>query len=441
MGLADKQQSAWQNRIVGYGTKPADQFEAHPRNWRKHPQSQRDALASSLNGVGWVGAVIENVRTGHVLDGHERIWQALERNEDVPYLQVDVSEDEELLVLATFDPITQMAVTDAEMLEGLLADLRTSELVQDDDALDALLASIASERGMAYAASEVADDPGPQIDRAEELREQWGTERGQVWEIPSKSVPGCSHRLMCGDSTSAEDVGRLMAGEKAVCMWTDPPYGVNYVGKTKDALTIQNDGSDGLPALLKNAFANAGRVLLGGAPFYVAHPAGAQQLTFLQVVSDLGWKIHEQLVWVKDSMVLGHSDYHYMHEPILYGWTPGEGRPGRGDHAGTRWYGNNSQVSVFEIPRPKRSEDHPTMKPPELVEMMLRNSTRQGEVVYEPFSGSGTTIVACERLGRSCRAVEVDPAYVAVTLQRLSDMGLEPRRANEVSTDALEVLG
>ena len=235
---------------------------------------------------------------------------------------------------------------------------------------------------------------------------------------------------MCGDSTDEADVNCLMNGEVAACMWTDPPYGVSYVGKTKDALTIENDGAAGLPDLLYAAFKNADQVLMGGAPFYIAHPPGAQQLVFLQTVVDVGWVIHEQLVWVKDSMVLGHSDYHYKHEPVLYGWTPGEGRPGRGAHDGTHWYGDNSQVSVFEIPRPKRSEEHPTMKPPELVEAMLKNSTRRADLVYEPFSGSGTTIVACERLGRRCRAIELDPAYVAVTLQRLAEMGLTPRRVD-----------
>lgn len=157
---------AWRNRIVGYGTKAADQFEAHPRNWRTHPQPQREALAASLNGVGWVGAVIENVRTGHVLDGHERIWQALEHNAEVPYLQVDVSEDEELLVLATFDPITQMALTDADMLAGILADLGTSELVQDDEGLEDLLRSIGAEAGvMPPDFAPVGADEQPRLDQ------------------------------------------------------------------------------------------------------------------------------------------------------------------------------------------------------------------------------------------------------------------------------------
>lgn len=269
-------------------------------------------------------------------------------------------------------------------------------------------------------ADEAPEDVEPQIDKAEELRVKWGVETGQLWQLGE-------HRLVCGDCTDKAVVDKVMQGERASCMWTDPPYGVDYVGKTKDALTIENDGADGLESLLLDSFSIANDALESGAPYYVAHPAGALQVTFLTSVLAIGWKIHEQLVWVKDSMVLGHSDYHYKHEPILYGWTSGEGRSGRGKHDGSRWYGDNSQVSVFEIPRPKRNSEHPTMKPPELVEACLQNSTQIDGIVYEPFSGSGTTLIACERLGRKCRAVEISPAYVAVAIQRWVDVtGKEP---------------
>jgi DNA modification methylase len=253
------------------------------------------------------------------------------------------------------------------------------------------------------------------MDEGAALREKWGVETGQVWLLGE-------HRLMCGDSTKAEDVARLMGGEKASCMWTDPPYGVGYVGKTKDALTMQNDGAGNLSELLMAALTNADKILIGSAPFYIAHPAGALQVVFLRVVEAIGWRIHEQLIWVKDSMVLGHSDYHYKHEPILYGWTSGGGRAGRGNHEGSHWYGDNSRVTVFEIPRPKASEEHPTMKPVELVEAHVGNSSRIDEVIYDPFLGSGTTIIACERLGRKCRAIEISPAYCAVAIQRWAEM-------------------
>jgi DNA modification methylase len=256
-------------------------------------------------------------------------------------------------------------------------------------------------------------DAEPQVDRAAELLEKWGVQPGDLRQIGD-------HRLICGDCTDAATAERVMGGEKAVCMWTDPPYGVEYVGKTKDALTIENDGADSLPQLLAGAYSSANSVLTDGAPVYVAHPPGALQFVFGKAFLDIGWKFHEEIVWVKDSMVLGHSDYHLQHEGIHYGWK-GSNR---------FWYGDRNKVSVLPIDRPKRSADHPTMKPPELVETCLQNSTQQEDIVFEPFSGSGTTLVACENLGRKCRAIEISPAYVAVALERMAQAfpALEIRR-------------
>lgn len=206
------------------------------------------------------------------------------------------------------------------------------------------------------------------------------------------------------------------------CMWSDPPYGVNYVGKTKDALTIENDGSEDLPSLLDRCFSVADSVLMDGAPIYIAHPAGVLSLIFGQKFVEAGWKFHETLVWIKNSMVLGHSDYHYKHEPIIYGWK-GSNR---------KWYAGRDQVSTLEYDRPQRSELHPTMKPIDLVIHCINNSTRKNDLVYEPFCGSGTTLLACENTNRKCRSVELSPDYCAVILQRFKDAtGKEPVRINE----------
>jgi DNA modification methylase len=264
-------------------------------------------------------------------------------------------------------------------------------------------------------------DAEPQISRADELAKEWNVKAGQLWELGD-------HRLLCGDSMSSSDVSKCMGSDVADMMWTDPPYGVSYVGGTKDALTIQNDGADDLDHLLAGAFGCASDVLKDGAAIYVSHPACANSVVFGVAFIAAGWRLHETLVWAKDSMVLGHSDYHYKHEPILFGYKAGGGRRGRG---GEGWYGDNSQTSVFEVPRPSRSEDHPTMKPVALVEIMIRNSSARGHVVYEPFSGSGTTLIACEQLGRKCRAIEISPGYVAVALQRFKDAtGKEPNLVN-----------
>jgi DNA modification methylase len=233
--------------------------------------------------------------------------------------------------------------------------------------------------------------------------------RGDLWLLGD-------HRLLCGDSTDPHDVGIVMAGERASCVWTDPPYGVNYEGGTTQKLTIKNDSPAGLRGLLSASFAALDAVLPPGAAIYVCHPAGQLSLVFGDCFVAQGWRLHQSLIWVKDALVLGRSDYHYRHEPILFGYKPGEsGRRGRG---GNGWYGDNSQSSVFEIPRPRVNAEHPTSKPVALIEPMLRNSSRTGDVVADFFLGSGSVLIAAEKLGRRCFGIELDPRYVDVAVRR-----------------------
>lgn len=247
------------------------------------------------------------------------------------------------------------------------------------------------------------------------------TRPGDLWILGS-------HRLLCGDATSASDMARLMGKERADLLWTDPPYGVDYTGKTARRLKIAGDSRTGLATLLEGAFARAGEVLKEGAPLYVAHPAGAASAVFLNAFAAQGWRLHQNLVWVKDAPVLGHADYHYRHEPIAYGYTPGGGRRGRG---AVGWYGGNAQDSVIEVPRPHASTEHPTMKPVELIRRCLANSSREGERVLDPFCGSGSTVAACELYGRRCCAMEIDPVYCDVAVTRWE--GLTGERARKAS--------
>jgi len=229
------------------------------------------------------------------------------------------------------------------------------------------------------------------------------------------------HRLLCGDARNAAELATLLRGEIAEVVWTDPPYGLDYQGKTKRALRIENDDPEGLAALLRDAFAAIDTVLAPGGRFYIASPGGLRGLTFREAVVETGWLLHQSLVWVKQAPVLGHADYHHQHEDILYGWKPGAGRPGRGRHRGSRWYGDNAQTTVFWVDRPTRSEAHPTIKPVALIEAMLSNSSRRGDLVLDPFAGSGSTLIACERLGRRCVAVEIDPGYCDVIRRRYQE--------------------
>ncbi len=258
------------------------------------------------------------------------------------------------------------------------------------------------------------------LDRLEQPRPL--TDPDAVPPLPADPISGTGdlwlldrHRVLCGDSTNADDIARAMAGQQARCVWTDPPYGVDYMGGTTARLTIENDRAEGLDELLKAAFAAVDPVLADGAAIYVAHPAGVLSLTFGQRFVEQGWRLHQTLVWVKDTLVPGHSDYHYRHEPVLFGYKPAQGRRGRGARG---WYGGNDATSVFEVPRPKASPDHPTAKPVALIAAMLRNSSRTDDVVIDPFFGSGSTLIACEQLGRRCVGVEVDPRYVDVAVRR-----------------------
>jgi DNA modification methylase len=173
-----------------------------------------------------------------------------------------------------------------------------------------------------------------------------------------------------------------------------------------------------LPALLRAAFAVADTALAPSGRFYVAAPAGPQGSEFRLALQGVGWHFHQALVWVKHAIVLGHSDYQFQHEDILYGWKPGPGRPGRGRHKGSRWQGGNNQSSVFFFDRPARSEQHPTMKPVGLIAAQLRNSSRRDDLVLDPFAGSGSTLIACEELGRRCYAIEIDPRYCDLIRRR-----------------------
>jgi DNA modification methylase len=392
--------AGWINRIVGHSDEDPKTLIANEHNWRLHDRAQQRALVGALREVGWVAPVTVNRRSSHIVDGHLRVELALSRNEPtVPVTFVDLSESEERLVLSSLDPIGAMATADRDKLAELLRDLTPTE-----EGLQNLLTELADRNGIRRLGLVEPDDLPPEPEQTEIY-----VQPGELWLLGD-------HRVLCGDSSNPADVARLMAGELAECLWTDPPYGIEYVGKTADQLTIQNDGAGGSDAVILGAFRAA--PLAPSARFYIAAPAGPRHIAFHEAILAVGWRLHQELVWSKGSIVLGHSDYHYAHEPLLYGYVPGPGRPGRGRHDGTRWYGDHAQSSVLEYPKPAASLDHPTMKPVGLVGQCLANSTTRGDLIYDSFLGSGTTLIAAEQLGRRCYSVEIEPAYVQVAIQR-----------------------
>jgi len=275
---------------------------------------------------------------------------------------------------------------------------------------------------------EPAEDPGGQVDKAQELQEKWGVVRGDVWEIPSASVPGKSHRVMCGDSTSEADVGRLMGGERAGLVWTDPPYGVSYSGRGQSTThqVIENDDLDPveLRAFLACAFKAWDKAMADGCVVYVCHadrPRGTRP-AFELAFGDAGWKFSCTIIWAKPAASMGWQDYRAQHEPLLYGWKHGE----------HYFCGDRSLTTLWQIGRDAASDyKHPTQKPIELPRRAMEYSSCPGDVVFDGFVGSGSTLAACEQMQRIGRACDIEPKYVSVTLERLAGMGLSPRRVTQ----------
>ena len=388
--------------------------------WDKNPRqlSKHDAehLKKSLDGFGFADPLIINV-DNHIIGGHMRRRVMLQDGYK-PNDLIDVR-------------VPDRALTEREA-EELAIRLNKNSGAWDFDALangfemDDLIEWGFSDdelKGLDFGGGDPTEDPGAQVDKAEELREKWQTETGQLWQLGE-------HRLICGDCTDKQVVERVMGGEKANLVFTDPPYNVSYQDKESieslkarnrrtDGLVVSNDSmtDDQFDAFLVSFLSEL--PLVEGGAFYLCAPPGRTETQFRNALECVfGLTLRQCIVWVKDVFVFGRQDYHWRHESILYGWKDGSAHYFIDDH---------TQDTVWEFDRPRVSKEHPTMKPVELPEKAIQNSSRKGEIVFDGFLGSGTTLIACERLGRKCRAVEISPAYVAVAIQRWVDMtGGEP---------------
>lgn len=411
---------ALRSRIVGEGEEAPDQLLANPLNWRRHPKAQHDALEGMLRTVGWVQRVIVNRRTQHIVDGHLRVEVALRRNEPrVPVLYVDLSEEEEKVVLAAIDPIGGLAETDQGMLDDLLDGIKTG-----DTDLDAFLDTLRSP-GVDEVEEGLTDD-----DDAPEPQQATVSKHGDVWIMGR-------HRLMCGDSTSITDVDKLMAGGKADLVWTDPPYNVAVDGK---AGKILNDdmGSSEFRSFLRSVYGCYFAVMREGACIYVAH-GESERAAFSDCMVEAGLKLSQVLIWVKQSATLSRQDFNWQHEPILYGWKEGAGHYFCGDFTRTTVIDDDlnlkamkreelvalvnemrteAKTTVLRYDRPTKSDLHPTMKPVALVQRMIEWSSKTGEVVLDLFGGSGSTLIASHKVGRCARLMELDPKFADVIVRR-----------------------
>lgn len=382
---------------------------------RLHPNNPRvgntEAVAASLRRFGQQKPVVVQRSTGLAMAGNHIVRAALtlEWNE----IAANVVE-----------------IDDAAATAYMLADNRTSDLGGYDERL---LAAILAEQaaadnlgGTGYDTDDIAA-----IVAAAGLAEPRDLDAcpdvppaAAVYVRPGDLYELGTHRLLVGDATRADDVARLLAGAPVDLLVADPPYGIAYSGRTRRALTIENDdlGEDGTRQLVAGALRMA--PLRPGGAVYVFAPGGSQHLPFLLALRDAGLEVHQSLVWLKDRFVLGRGDYHARHETILYGWKPG---------AAHHFAGGRAQDTVWECPRPARNAEHPTQKPVALVERAVRNSSRPGEAVYDPFVGSGTTLVVAEVAGRRGFAMEIDPEYAQVALGRWAALtGRQPSLVERV---------
>jgi site-specific DNA-methyltransferase (adenine-specific) len=219
------------------------------------------------------------------------------------------------------------------------------------------------------------------------------------------------HRLLCGDSTQTDTFEKLMQGELADMVVTDPPYNVAYEGGTKEKLTIENDSmsNDDFYKFLYDFYTALSTAVKKGGVIYVWH-ASSEIINFAKAMVDSGWLLKQQLIWVKSSMVMGRQDYQWKHEPCLYRWLKGDSH---------KWYSDRKQTTVIEWDKPQRNGEHPTMKPIGLFSYQIENSSKIGDIVIDAFGGSGTTMVACEQIKRKARIIEYDPKYCQVIIDRM----------------------
>lgn len=361
-----------------------------PENARKHSARNLDAISNSLKRFGQRKPIV--VGAGNVvLAGNGTLEAAM----SLGWESIDVVE-----APADWDINTARAFA--------LADNRSAELAEWDESVLAkqLLALDEADfdiEELGFDMPQIIDPVDINEEEPPALPEEPQTKRGDLYRLGS-------HLLLCGDATQVDDYKALLGDEEVDMIWTDPPYGVSYVGKTKDALTIENDSLtwQELQDFLAEAFSTMITFTKPGACWYVAAPSGNIFQAFSIPLSELQvWR--HTLVWVKDIFVMGRADYHYRHESIFYGWTPGAAHQEPPDR---------KQDTVWEIPRPRASKEHPTMKPIELITRAINNSSLMKDIVLDPFAGSGSTLIACEQTNRQARLIELDPKYCDVIIAR-----------------------
>ena len=372
---------------------PVGQLKPYEKNARKHTKDDLQTIIESIKAFGFRDPIGVWGKKNIVVEGHGRLLAAKELGmETVPCLRLDDLTDEQRRAYTlAHNQTTDNSSFDLEILNSELADLDSMDLDFD-------LADFGFDMSFLEETNEAVDDDYEVV-----VPEEPRTKPGDIWQLGR-------HRLICGDATDINDIESLMDGQKADLFLTDPPYNVAYEGKTKDKLKISNDSMEdtAFREFLASAFETAKQNMKAGAAFYIWH-ADSEGYNFRGAIHDVGMTVRQCLIWVKNVMVMGRQDYQWKHEPCLYGWNNG------GSHA---WYSDRKQTTVLNFDRPTRNKEHPTMKPVPLFAYLIENSSKQDDIILDTFAGSGTTIIACEQLGRSAYCSELDPKYCDVIVDR-----------------------
>ena len=375
--------------------KAVSKLVKYEKNSRTHTKAQIKQIEASIKEWGWTMPILIDEKDT-VLAGHARLQAAFNlKIEEVPCIIASGwSEGQKKAYVIADNKLSENAGWDTELLASEFSELKALDY---DIGLTGFSLEEIGEIGGVPFEGKTDEDDVPETPQVTEVKP------GQVWQLGR-------HRLMCGDSTDRAAVEKLMEGNKADLLLTDPPYNVAYEGKTKDALKIKNDqmSDENFRDFLGTCFRNADAALRQGAAFYIWH-ADSEGYNFRGAAFDAGWQVRQCLIWLKNSMVLGRQDYQWKHEPCLYGWKGG---------ASHFWGSDRKQTTVLEFDRPARSAEHPTMKPVALIEYQMLNSTKEGEAVLDLFAGSGSMVIAAEKNNRRAFAMELDPVYCDVIIRR-----------------------
>lgn len=368
--------------IVNKNIEEIKMYENNPRN----NDGAVEYVANSIKEFGFKVPIVLD-KNNVIVAGHTRYKAAkLLKITEIPCIIADDLSDEQVKAFRLIDnKAAELSSWDIDLLNLELENIKDIDMELFNFEISNIL-------------DNVVDD-----EYEVELPEDPKTKNGNIYKLGN-------HYLMCGDSTNPDDVKKLMNNQLADLIVTDPPYNVNYEGKTNNNLKIMNDNMEDnqFYSFLESAFINLYNSVKDGGSIYVFH-ADTEGLNFRKAMMSSGFKLAECLVWVKNAFVMGRQDYHWKHEPVLYGWKPG---------ASHYFINDRSQSTVLEFDKPIRNEEHPTMKPIDLIAYLINNSSKKDEIVLDIFGGSGTTMIACEQTNRKAFIMELDPRYCDVIVDR-----------------------